>query len=183
MIAYKGFNSDLTCRGYQFVMGMNVTDKANCAQNGFHCAENPLDCLTYYPSLYSSIYCIVDAGGDIDEDNNDSKISCTELNVVKILSLEEFFLHCLAFMVDHPKREASNRVSNEQGTAGNGYAVVRGLDPIAKGEKIGDILAFAKNSAKDSKIEKIAVVKVDGKNVLPNIWYDIELSERSIEND
>ena len=46
MIAYKGFEKGLTCRDYQFRMGLNVTDKANCAQNGFHCAENPLDCLT-----------------------------------------------------------------------------------------------------------------------------------------
>ena len=42
MIAYKGFHPGLVCRDYQFVMGLNITDKANCAQNGFHCAENPL---------------------------------------------------------------------------------------------------------------------------------------------
>ena len=30
MIAYKGFQKGLTCRGYQFKVGMNVTDKANC---------------------------------------------------------------------------------------------------------------------------------------------------------
>ena len=47
MIAYKGFAPGMVCRGYQFVMGLNVTDKANCAANGFHCAANPLDCLSY----------------------------------------------------------------------------------------------------------------------------------------
>lgn len=48
MYAYKGFEPDLSCRGYRFVMGKNVTPEANCASNGFHCAEDPLDCLTYY---------------------------------------------------------------------------------------------------------------------------------------
>ena len=43
MIAYKGFYPGLICRDYQFVMGLNVTEKANCKANGFHCAENPLD--------------------------------------------------------------------------------------------------------------------------------------------
>lgn len=55
MYAYKGFEPDLSCRGYRFVMGKNVTPEANCASNGFHCAENPLDCLTYYSDMDRSI--------------------------------------------------------------------------------------------------------------------------------
>ena len=54
MIAYKGFHPGLVCRDYQFVMGLNTTDEANCAQNGFHCAENPLDCLSYYSDMDNS---------------------------------------------------------------------------------------------------------------------------------
>ena len=105
MIAYKGFETGLVCRGYQFQMGLNVTEKANCRANGFHCAEDPLDCLTYYGNIRNSEYYIVDAGGDIDEDGLDTKISCTELTVIKRLSVMELFMHALAFMVDHPKRE------------------------------------------------------------------------------
>lgn len=74
MIAYKAFGKGLICRGYQFVMGVNTTDKANCAANGFHCAENPLDCLSYYPNLENSEYYLVDAGGDIDEDKATAKL-------------------------------------------------------------------------------------------------------------
>lgn len=55
MYAYKGFEPDLSCRGYRFVMGKNVTPEANCASNGFHCAEDPLDCLSYYIHLHSSV--------------------------------------------------------------------------------------------------------------------------------
>ena len=51
MLAYKGFDKGLICRDYQFNPGLNVTEKANCAKNGFHCAENPLDCFNYYPNI------------------------------------------------------------------------------------------------------------------------------------
>ena len=92
MIAYKGFSPGLVCRGYQFVMGLNVTEKANCAENGFHCAEDPFDCLSYYSNLKGSEYYIVNAGGDMDEDDRDSKISCTELTILQKLEVEKLFL-------------------------------------------------------------------------------------------
>ncbi len=84
MLAYKGFDKGLICRDYQFNPGLNVTEKANCAKNGFHCAENPLDCFNYYPNIKNSEYYIVDAGGDIDEDERDSKISCTHLTILTV---------------------------------------------------------------------------------------------------
>ena len=134
MIAYKGFRPGLICRGYQFVMGLNTTEKANCRENGFHCAENPLDCLSYYSSLEHSEYYIVNAGGDIDEDEHDSKIACTELTVIKRLTKEELFLHGLAYMVDHPRRVWSSHVAANRAMANCGYAVVRGKDPVATGK-------------------------------------------------
>lgn len=30
MIAYKGFHPGMVCIGYQFQMGLNVTEEANC---------------------------------------------------------------------------------------------------------------------------------------------------------
>jgi len=83
-------------------MGLNQTDKANCRSNGFHCAENPLDCLSYYSDMDKSEYYIVDAGGDIDEDGNDTKIACTDLNIIKQLTKKEFFLHGLVYPLSFP---------------------------------------------------------------------------------
>ena len=143
MYAYKGFEPDLSCRGYRFVMGKNVTPEANCASNGFHCAEDPLDCLSYYGDMNRSIYCLVQPGGDIDEDDRDSKIACTELTILRQLTRKEFFLHALAYMVDHPGRKMSEKVQREHSTSRNGYAIVRGKTPAACG-KLGDILAFAR---------------------------------------
>ena len=177
MIAYKAFRPGLICLGYQFVMGMNVTDKANCRKNGFHSAENPLDCLSYYPFKDSEFY-LVDAGGDIDEDGTDSKISCTELRILKQLNRKEFFLHALAYMVDHPHREWSSHVKADRAAAHNGFTVVRGPAPLACGKQ-GDYLALAKENPVNGKIEQIALAQVDGETILPDVWYDVNFEKRT----
>ncbi len=179
MIAYKGFEKGMICRGYQFSMGKNVTEKANCRENGFHCAENPLDCLCYYPDMDNSEYYIVDAGGDIDEDGIDTKISCTELTVIRKLAKKEFFLHALAFMADHPLREWSGKVARNRAVAGGGYAVVRGIDPAACG-RLGDILAFAKEDSIKGTVLQVALAQVDGVKILPDTWYGVDLKEKEV---
>lgn len=178
MLAYKGFQKGLVCRGYQFKMGLNTTDKAHCVRYGFHCAENPLDCLTYYPNIGSSVYCIVDAGGDIDEDGYDSKISCTELNIIKELSLKELILHAIAYMQKYPSRKWNSHVNEDRAKALCGYAIARGIDPIATGDKIGDVLAMVQESKDGKEIQQIAFATVDGNEILPGIWYDINLKSR-----
>ena len=178
MIAYKGFDPGLKCRGYQFVMGQNITPKANCRKNGFHCAEDPLDCLTYYPHIEHSEYYIVDAGGDIDETEGDTKIACTKLMILKRLSVRELFLHALAYMVAYPKRSWSCQVKKEYGRAMNGYTVVRGKMPRACGSKIGDYLAMAKESTDGGKIVQISLAYVDGEKIMPNMDYNIDFTRK-----
>ncbi len=173
MIAYKGFHPGLVCRGYQFRMGLNVTEKANCTHNGFHCAEDPLDCLTYYRDMDRSEYYLVSAGGDIDEDGDDTKISCTELTVLKELGREEFFLHALAYMADHPRRECNWHVQKESGTAQDGFTVVRGVAPMARGP-LGSILAMAKEDPSTGEVTQVALARVEGVKIRPDTWYDID---------
>ena len=103
MIAYKGFEKNISCRSYQLKRyGINETTEANCRQNGFHCAENPLDCLFYYGDVRQSEYYIVDAGGDIDEDNVDSKIACTELKILRKLEIDQLILHGFPVLLPVP---------------------------------------------------------------------------------
>lgn len=177
MIAYKGFERGLICRGYQFMMGKNITRQANCMKDGFHCAENPLDCLQYYPDMTKSVYCIVDAGGDMDEDDIDSKIACTELTILKQITKKEFFLHALAYMADHPLRPWHTSVKKDRAAASGGFAIARGADPVACSAK-GDILAFAKEDGKTGRVIRIALTAVDGRQIRPGIWYDTDFNER-----
>lgn len=179
MIACKAFDPGLVCRGYRFHKGLNTTTEANCRQNGFHCAANPLDCLTYY-NIDSAEFWLVDARGDVDEDEHDSKISCTELEILKKLSKKDFLLFSLAYMCDHPLLKWNGYVQKDSGIARNGFVVVRGVDPIAQGG-VGDILALAKESSDGTKIIQICVAAVDGESVIPGVWYDVDLQRSGLK--
>ncbi|MBR2312185.1 MAG: hypothetical protein IKA46_02735 [Clostridia bacterium] len=175
-LAYKAFSPGFVCRGVAFkpIGEVNVTSAANCRRNGWHCAENPADCLSYYPDIDKSWYCLVGIGGDVDEDDHDSKISCTELTILRELSLPDYFLHILIYMAKHPSVPCSITQNGRGDTGRKGYAVVRGLRPYAKG-KLGDILAMAREE--NGEIVQIAVHVVDGESVPENTYVDIDGKE------
>ncbi len=173
MTVYKAFEKDLTCRGYQFSTDkVNITEEANCVQNGFHAAENPLDCLSYYSDMDNAVYWKCSASGDIDEDGNDSKISCTELTLIKELTVREFVIESIKYMQAHPFREWSNKVSEERAEADSHFAIARGKNPVAKG-KVGTILGFVKECENSSNILAAALLEIDGFQFKADTWYDI----------
>lgn len=90
MKAYKGFNRNMTCNGFQYEEGKTYeTDIAECCVTGFHACENPIDCLNYYPFLFSE-YHEVECEGEINHNNNfnnDSKLACTKIKIGKKISI------------------------------------------------------------------------------------------------
>ena len=79
--SYKGFNKDMTCRGFQYEEGKEyTTDKAVACESGFHACEYPLDVFTYYPPA-TSTYHVVEQRGEVSRDSNDSKIASSEIKV------------------------------------------------------------------------------------------------------
>ena len=75
MKAYKGFNKDFTCRGFQFEEGKEYEEeKAVLCEKGFHACTNPLDVLNYYNDMEGK-YCEVELYEvSNDKKENDSKI-------------------------------------------------------------------------------------------------------------
>lgn len=181
IMAYKAFNKDLTCtkgRGkFQYEEGKWFEEpEANCRKNGFHCAENPLDCLTYYGNMDNSLYYIVLADGDINEDGNDSKISCTRMKLVKKLDKKGFVTHAMAYLYNHPYAD-SGHVQMDEGTASRDFVIVRGKNPVARGEA-GTILGLVKEAEGSRQIKEMGlyIVGEDGKE--PMKWYDVNGVER-----
>ena len=176
MIAYKGFDKDLSCTAggnrFQYELGKwNEETEANCAHNGFHCAEDPLDCLFYYPNWEDAVYYLVLADGDIDEDAWDSRLSCTRIKLVKPLNLSEFVAHSIRYICEHPfRKKQRNQVQEERGEAHRGFVVVRGKNPLAKG-KTGDVLGLLKEESDSRRIAEAGIYVVVGSYIMADIWY------------
>lgn len=141
MKAYKATAKGLICRGHKFKRNeVNICAEAKCVNCGWHCAEDPLDCLSYYPDFKNSEFYIVAAGGDIHEDGSDSKISCTEITFGERLTMERFVEESIFYHAKHPLR-GNSRIKQNTGDACGGFAIVRGYEPMASGKR-GDVLGF-----------------------------------------
>ena len=82
MKAYKGFDKEMKCRGFQYKSGKEYeTEKAELCKTGFHACEAPLNVFDYYPPGEGSRYCEVDLEGVTDEREDDTKICGTKISV------------------------------------------------------------------------------------------------------
>ena len=85
--AYKGFNRDLTCRGFQYAEGETYqTDRAELCATGFHACPMPLDTLRYYPPG-TSVYHAVEV--DADAHRGDDKMVSKRIKIGRRMSLAE----------------------------------------------------------------------------------------------
>ena len=80
MKAYKGFNEDMTCRGFQYKEGGEYeTDRAKVRDCGFHAFEYPIDCFDYYDPG-ESVYHEVELDGSISrQKGGDTNIAATKI--------------------------------------------------------------------------------------------------------
>ena len=126
MKAYKGFNNDMTCSGFQYKEGATyTTDRAKVCDTGFHACENPIDCLQYYePS--KSVYHEVELGGEIDrQSGGDTKVAATKIKIGAALSIPAL---CKATF-EYVRSKCTNEHNAEAGktaTAGNHGAATAG---------------------------------------------------------
>lgn len=177
MIAYKGFNSNLACtlgKGtFQYEVGKTyIEEKAQCVNSGFHCVEQPIEVLRWYRGGKSR-YCIVNAGGDVHEDGND-RISCTELTILKEITLEQIGILECQWIMDHPERVCSVYVEKDCGHAKEGdIVVVRGKQPKASGE-MGTTIFLLREGKGTKKIVDAGAYKIDGINYMPGKQYDVK---------
>ena len=79
MKAYKGFDKNMQCRGFQFEEGKTYhEDEAELCKRGFHACENPLDVFGYYSPGKNSIYREVELEDVSEERNSDDTKVCAK---------------------------------------------------------------------------------------------------------
>ncbi|HHF4981925.1 TPA: hypothetical protein ACPO3Z_001848, partial [Haemophilus influenzae] len=112
IIAYKGFNQDWTCRGYQYEVGKTYEHKGNvkACESGFHACEYPLDVLSYYSPAVSK-FAVVKMSGETSKDSDDTKIASAKITIETEINLPEMIKKAVEWIkgkVDWDAAKVSN---------------------------------------------------------------------------
>ena len=93
IIAYKGFDEDLCCRGFQYEVGKEYEQEGEikCCDNGFHACTNPFDVLDYYEADGKNRFCEVEQSGTISTDNNNTKQSSSKIKIKAEIGMAGLF--------------------------------------------------------------------------------------------
>ena len=127
MRAIKGFNQDLTCRGFQYEVGKEYhTENAKCCGVGFHACEYPLDVFNYY-SPNTNIFHEVELSGNIDREND--KICATDIKIGAGVSIAGLVKMAIDFTMRRVKKEdnagcnygASSATGDHGASSATGY--------------------------------------------------------------
>ena len=106
--SYKGFNKDMTCRGFQYEEGKEYEESnALVCENGFHTCEYPLDCLGYY-SPSESVYHEVEQSGKLSKESDDTKVASTKIKIGAKLSIAGLVEAAIEYTKERVKPEADS---------------------------------------------------------------------------
>jgi hypothetical protein len=86
MRAYKNFNKDLTCNGFQFEIGKTYVHEGavKLCRSGFHFHKNPFDLFKYYTfDLDKTVVGEVEVGGEVID--GDDKSVCSKITLIKLI--------------------------------------------------------------------------------------------------
>ncbi len=148
MKAYKGFNKDMTCRGFQYEIGKTYeTDKAEMCSSGFHACENPLDCFGYYlPG--TSKYCEVELEDNGQRRSDDTKVVGKKITIGAELSVPMLCKLHFEYVTSRCK-PANSRVAgdNESASAGDSGSAAAGERGSAAVGNCGSAAAGERGSA------------------------------------
>ena len=201
IIAYKGMDSNMQCRGMQYAVGkeFSVDGDIECCGNGLHACERPLDVLGYYPPGTGARYFRVEQSGDMArERGGDSKVASRKIRVVAEIGIpglakahiEYAKAHTTSEYTDPERATAGDSGAATAGdsgaaTAGDyGAATSRGSASVgangiacARGNNVrvkgglGAILVIAEEQPTDYNIAHWKAVEVDGETVKADTWY------------
>lgn len=122
MKAYKGFDKNMQCRGFQFEEGKTYhEDEAELCKRGFRACENPLDVFGYYTPGKNSIYREVELEDISEERNSDDTKVCAK--TIKIGAKLDAAGLCKAHFeyVSARCNPANGRVAGDKESAAAGY--------------------------------------------------------------
>ena len=120
--SYKGFNSDMTCRDFQFEVGKEYEEKGKieACEKGFHACENPMDVFGYYPPS-NSRYCEIEQSGSIDI--GEDKIASSKIHIRCEIGLSGIIQAGVKFILDKVnwKNDNTTNTGDRSAATNTGY--------------------------------------------------------------
>ena len=118
--AYKGFNPDMTCRGFQYEVGKEyeIEGDIQVCERGFHACESPLEVLDYYPIFWDNgenRFCEVEQSGTIDKEENSTKICSSKIKIKAELKLADLINLGVEWIKEQVKYKGDRNYSDNNG--------------------------------------------------------------------
>ena len=138
--AYKGFDKDFKCRGFQYEVGKDykMDGDIQCCKRGFHACESPFEVFDYYDML-SSRFAVVELSGTIDKEKKSTKICSSNIKIKAELNIADIVKLGIEWIKDitlSPKAGGDIGLNDNSGDS----ALIGSSDDYAK---IGSSGAFA----------------------------------------
>lgn len=187
MKAYKGFNPDMTCRGFQYKEGETYKeDNASLCNSGFHACENPLEVFTYYPPC--------DENGNLNKfhevemedvsperDSDSTKICSKQIKIgaeLNFFGLAKAHIEWVKTQLDDSSSAVNSGDRSSAVNSGkDSIAVAWGIDSKAKAT-LGSYIVLAEwiyNEDDCAYVLKGAKMrKVDGVNIKEDTYYQLK---------
>ena len=195
MKAYKGFDENMRCRGFQFEEGKTYhEEKAKLCGSGFHACESPLDVFNYYRPGEKSIYREVELEDLTDEHDSDSKRCGKTIKIGAAIGIKGLVKAHLDIVFKKTEKadqytsgeessaatsgeESSAATSGEESSAAtknkNGIALACGKNAKAKGV-IGSHIVVTEWDEAQENILAVLCGKIDGQALKPDAWYTVK---------
>ena len=203
IIAYKGFDKNLKCRGFQYEVGKEyeMDGDIKCCERGFHACESPLEVFDHYDML-NSRFAEVEQSGEIDKEENTTKVCSSkikikaELNLADIVKLGVEWIKDVTSPAklqketdlndngnnsaqigssgDYAKIGSSGYSAQIESTGNHSVVMAAGNDSIAKA-KIGSWITLAEWDCINGVRIPICVKteKVDGERIKADTFYKL----------
>ena len=116
IIAYKGFDKDFKCRGFQYEVGKTYEMDSNIAycNRGFHACESPMEVFDYYDML-TSRFAEVEQSGKMDKEADSTKTCSSRIKIKAELKLADIINLGVEWLkeITSPYKTEVNNTSND----------------------------------------------------------------------
>ena len=122
VIAVKGFDKDLKCRGFQYEIGKSFEHDGQvvACESGFHACERPSDVFAYY-APGESRFAVVKLSGELSRHGGDSKIAAARITIEAEIGVPEIVKRTIDWVISHCEPEGEQATGTRGAASATGY--------------------------------------------------------------